>query len=85
VEREQLLSLMKVYFADLHGPERVENFESLRASDLVEDSVDAITFVMFLEDKTDRDIPLAKVGPAITGLTFQELAGELCRLVNEPC
>jgi acyl carrier protein len=85
VEQEQILSLMKAYFADQFGPELVENFESLRASQLIEDSVDAITFVMYLEDKTDRDIPLAKLGPAITGLTFQELATELCQLVNEPC
>jgi acyl carrier protein len=82
VEQEQILGLMKAYFADLHGPERVENFESLRATDLVEDSVDAMTFVMHLEEQTGRDIPLAEVGPAFAGRTFRELAGELCRVLN---
>jgi acyl carrier protein len=82
VEQHQILSLMKAYFADQHGPEAVANFENLHAPDLIEDSVDAVTFVMYLEDKTGRDIPLSEIGPALTGPTFQVLAGELCRLVN---
>jgi acyl carrier protein len=76
--QDQILSIMKAYFADLHGPERVENFEALRAADLIEDSVDAVTFVMHLEDQTGRDIPMAQIGPGFTGLTFKELASQLC-------
>jgi acyl carrier protein len=78
MQQEQILSVMKEYFADLHGPERVEDFESLRAADLIEDSVDAVTFIMHLEDKTGRDIPVSEVGPGFTSLTFKELASQLC-------
>jgi acyl carrier protein len=73
----QILTVMKEYFADLHGPEKLENFETIRAADLIEDSVDAVTFVMHLEDKTGRDIPMAQVAAGFTGLTFQELAAKL--------
>lgn len=78
MEKNQILGFMKAYFADLHGPEQVEDFENLRTADLIEDSVDAVTFIMHLEDKTGRDIPLAEVGPGLTGMTFKELAGQLC-------
>ena len=49
-------------------------------SEFLEDSVDVLTFVMHLEEKLGVDIPLAKVGPALSRMTFQELAAELCRL-----
>jgi acyl carrier protein len=78
MQQDQILSVMKTYFAELHGPEELENFETLRAADLIEDSIDAVTFIMHLEDKTGRDIPTSEIGPSFTGLTFQELAGQLC-------
>ncbi len=82
MDRDQIIALMKAYFTDQLGPEAVEGFETLHASDLIEDSVDAVTFVMYLEEKTGQDIPMAEVGPALTGLTFQELAAELGRLLT---
>ncbi len=82
MEQEQILSLMKAYFVQEHGPERGDQIETLRASDLIEDSVDAVTFIMYLEDKIGRDIPMAKIGPGLTSLTIPELAGELCRLLQ---
>jgi acyl carrier protein len=78
MEQDKILSCMKAYFAELYRPEQVENFETLRPVDLIEDSVDAVTFIMHLEDKTGRDIPLAKVGPRFNHLTFKELAAHLC-------
>jgi acyl carrier protein len=78
MKQDQILVVMKEYFADLHGPEKVEGFETLRAADLIEDSVDAVTFIMHLEDKTGRDIPMSEVGAGFTGMTFKELAGQLC-------
>src|SRR5690242_16378068 len=73
---------MKGYFANEYGPDQVQNIEDQRVSDLIADSVDAITFIMHLEEKTGQDIPLAAVGPALTGMTFRELAGELWRLLH---
>jgi acyl carrier protein len=77
MEQEQILGIMKEYFAELHGPEQLKDFENIRAADLIEDSVDAVTFVMHLEDETGRDIPMAQVAAGFTGLTFQELARQL--------
>jgi acyl carrier protein len=84
MERNQILSVMKAYFADLHGPEKVEDFETLRAGDLIEDSVDAVTFIMHLEDQTGRNIPISEVGTAFNSLTFKDLAAQLApRLTGE--
>lgn len=77
MEREQILGMMKEYFADLRGPEELENFETLKAADLIEDSLDAVTFVMHLEDKMGLDIPMAQVATGLTGMTFEELARQL--------
>ncbi len=77
MEQAQILEIMKEYFADLHGPEVLENFETSHAGDIIEDSVDAVTFVMHLEDQTGMDIPMARMAEGFTGLTFQELAGQL--------
>jgi acyl carrier protein len=78
VEQDQILSFMKAYFADRHGPDQLDNFEILRAADLIEDSMDAVTFILHLEDTTGRNIPLAEAGPRLTSLTFKELAAHLC-------
>lgn len=77
MEREQILEIMKAFFAELHGPEVLENFETSRASDIIEDSIDAVEFVMHLEEKTGMNIPMAQVAAGFTGLTFLELAGQL--------
>ncbi len=77
MDQEQILGIMKAFFADLHGPEVLENFETTRAADIIEDSIDAVEFVMHLEDKTGLDIPMAQVAAGFTGLTFQEMARKL--------
>ena len=73
---EQILGAMKTYFADFKEPEELRDFERIRAADLIEDSMDAVTFVMHLEDKTGRHIPMSQAA-GLTGLTFQELARQL--------
>ena len=77
MQQEQILDIMKAYFADLHGPEALADFETTMAVDLIEDSVDAVTFVMHLEDETGLDIPMAQVAAGFTGQTFQKLARRL--------
>jgi acyl carrier protein len=77
MQQNQILEAMKAYFADLHGAEELKDFETIKAADLIEDSVDAVTFVMHLEDETGRDIPLAEVAPGFTTMTFKELASQL--------
>jgi len=85
MEQDKILSFMKAYFADLHGPEAVKDFETLRAAELIEDSVDAVTFIMYLEQKTGRDIPMSEVGAGFTSLSFKELAGHLCPSAYQEC
>ena len=45
--------------------------------DIIKDSVDAVTFVMHLNDETGLDIPMAQLAAGLTGQTFQELAPRL--------
>jgi acyl carrier protein len=88
MEPEKILSLMKEYFA-LEQPERLaeleqtEQFTNIRASHLLEDSTDVVTFVFYLEDKLGREIKLHEIGPELTSMTFQDLANKLCRVASE--
>jgi acyl carrier protein len=88
MEPEKILSLMKEYFA-LEQPERLaeleqtEQFANIRASHLLEDSTDVVTFVFYLEDKLGREIKLHEIGPELTSMTFQDLANKLCRVASE--
>jgi acyl carrier protein len=76
MEQEQILGVMKAFFEELHEPAELQNFAAIRAADLIEDSLDAVEFIMYLEDKTGRDIPTAQAA-GFTGLTFEELARRL--------
>jgi acyl carrier protein len=80
VQTGEILGVMKAYFDEEQPPERLAHFPDVRAADLLEDSVDVITFIMHLEDKLRMNIKLAEVGPALAKMTFQELAAELCRV-----
>ena len=80
MQPEKVLDIMKAYLADDQPDKPLDNFPSRLPSEFLEDSVDILTFVMDLEEKLHVDIPLAKVGPALSQMTFQELAVELCRM-----
>jgi acyl carrier protein len=75
--QEEILTTMHAYFAEFCEPEELHGFEGTLASDLIEDSMDAMTFVMHLEEKTGRHIPMSQAA-GLTGLTFEELARQLC-------
>jgi acyl carrier protein len=80
VQPEKVLDIMKAYLADDQPDKPLDNFPNRLPSEFLEDSVDVLTFVMHLEEKLHVDIPLAKVGPSLSQMTFRELAAELCRL-----
>lgn len=80
VQPEKVLDIMKAYLAGDQPDKPLDNFPSRLPSEFLEDSVDILTFVMHLEEKLGLDIPLAKVGPALSQMTFQELAIKLCRM-----
>jgi acyl carrier protein len=80
VQPEKVLDIMRAYLADDQPEKPLDNLPSRLPSEFLQDSVDVLTFVMHLEEKLHVDIPLAKVGPALSQMTFQELAVELCRL-----
>jgi acyl carrier protein len=83
MDRDQILSLMKAYFEKDLPPERLAQFATTPATELLEDSVDVMTFVLHLDDELHTEIKLDQVGPRLTAMTFQELAEELCRMVSE--
>jgi acyl carrier protein len=84
VQPEQVLDIMKAYLVDDQPDKPLDNFPRRLPSEFLEDSVDVLTFVMHLEEKLHVDIPLAKVGPALSQMTFQDLAGELCKMSPTP-
>jgi hypothetical protein len=82
VERDQLVGLMKAYFEKEHPPERLVQFATIPAAELLEDSVDVLSFVLYLDDELKTEIRLDQIGPELMRKTFQELADELLRIVS---
>ena len=80
MQAEQMLAVMKKYFDEDQPPELMARFPEVRASQLVDDSIEVITFIVYLEDELGLSIKTDQLGPAIGKMTFQELAAELCRM-----
>jgi len=83
MDRDQIVGLMKAYFEKEQPPERLVQFATTPAAELLEDSVDVMSFVIYLDDELHTEIRLDQIGPRLTAMTFVELADELCRMLGE--
>jgi acyl carrier protein len=74
---------MKAYFQGRQPPELLDRLATLRAADLLKESVDVVEFVLYLEEELRCQIGFAQIGPSLASMTFGELAAELCRLLDK--
>jgi acyl carrier protein len=74
---------MKAFFADKTEPEVLERFADTPATELLEESIDVVEFIVYLEDELGTRIDANKVGPALANMNFGQVAGELAKLVNK--
>jgi hypothetical protein len=83
VDRDHILGLMKAYLEQELPPEQLLGFPNTPAAELLDDSIEVLSFVLHLDGKLGIEIPLDTLGPHLTRMNFLELADELCLLVNK--
>jgi acyl carrier protein len=74
---------MKAHFEGTYSAEELEGFADKRATDLLNESIDVVEFLVYLEDELGSRIDATQVGPALANMTFGELAAKVCDLLDE--
>ena len=77
IERKAVLEAMREFFAENFPNVPRDNIETLRASDVIQQSLDLVEFVLHLEEKLGLEIDINKLGEKLITKTFGELADEL--------
>lgn len=80
MQEDQILGTINTYLVKEQEQESLAGFPDILASDLIQDSVDAITFMMHLEESLGIRIKAHEIGPTLSKMTFRELAAELFRV-----
>ena len=77
MDQSAILNQMQAFFVDKCEPEVLERFADTPATDLLEESIDVVEFIVYLEDELGSRIDANKVGPALANMTFAQLAAEV--------
>ena len=80
---EQLLALMKTYFAGKQPAEVLDTFPQQTPRALLKESLDVVDFVVYLEEELEREIDLNALGEVLLNRNFGELAQEMARMLAE--
>jgi acyl carrier protein len=82
MDQSTVLNQMKTFFVDKCEPEVLERFADTPATELLEESIDVVEFIVYLEDELGSRIDANKVGPALANMTFSQLAAEVYRQLS---
>ena len=80
---DEVLNLMKAYFADKQPAEVLDTFAEQRPKALLTQSLDVVDFVVYLEEELEREIDIQQLGEAIISKNFGELSVEVSRILAE--
>ena len=83
MDQTTVLHTMKTFFEDKAEPEVLADFPKRSATELLEESIDVVEFIVYLEDELKIKIDANKLGPAVANMTFEDLAAELCRQTGQ--
>jgi hypothetical protein len=83
VDQATVLDKMKAFFDGNYSPEELEGFVDKRATELLEESIEVVEFLMYLEDSLGSRVDATQAGPAMANMTFGELAEKLCRMLDD--
>ena len=83
MQPEEVLALMKGYFMGKQPPEVLETFGEQSPRALLQESLDVVDFVVYLEEELGRDININELGEALLNRNFRELSGEVSRMLAE--
>jgi acyl carrier protein len=82
VERKAVLDAIGEFFAENFPNVPKEKIESLKASEVIQQSLDLVEFVLHLEEKLGIEININTLGEKLVTKTFGELADELVSIGN---
>jgi acyl carrier protein len=84
VDQQTILQKMKAHFEHDAAPDVLERFADTPATELLTESIDVVEFIVYLEDELGTRLDANQVGPALTNMTFGQLAAEVAKHVNRP-
>lgn len=79
----EILETMKAYFAGKQPVEVMDNFPQQSPRALLQESLDVVDFVVYLEEELGRDIDINQLGEALLNKNFGELSAEVARILTE--
>jgi acyl carrier protein len=82
VDRKAVLDAMAEFFAENFPNIPKEKIESLKAGEVIQQSLDLVEFVLHLEEKLGIEININTLGEKLITKTFGELADDLAALGN---
>lgn len=82
VDRKAVLDAMAEFFAENFPNVPKEKMESLKAGEVIQQSLDLVEFVLHLEEKLGIEININTLGEKLITKTFGELADDLAALGN---
>jgi acyl carrier protein len=77
VDRKAVLEAMAEFFAENFPNIPRDNMEGMKASDVIQQSLDLVEFVLHLEEKLGIEININTLGEKLITRTFGELADDL--------
>ena len=82
VDRKAVLDAIGEFFAENFPNVPKEKIESLKASEVIQQSLDLVEFVLHLEENLGIEININTLGEKLVTKTFGELADELVTIGN---
>lgn len=77
-----MLVVMAEYFKENFSNVSQDNFEEMKASDVIKQSLDLVEFVLRLEERLELEININTLGEKLITKTLGELADDLVKIAN---
>jgi acyl carrier protein len=83
IERKAVLEAIAEFFAENFPNVPRDKIEGMKASDVIQQSLDLVEFVLHLEEKLGLEININTLGEKLVTKTFGELADDLVMIGKE--
>lgn len=77
-----MLVAMAEYFRENFSNVSQDNFEEMKASDVIKQSLDLVEFVLHLEERLELEVNINTLGERLITKTLGELADDLVKIAN---
>jgi len=82
IDRKQVLEVMAEYLRENFSNISHDNFEEMKASDVIKQSLALVEFVLHLEERLELEININTLGEKLITKTLGELADDLVKIAN---